>query len=484
MRQSGWVAALALALAATAACAQATPEEQFVNGAAEALGGADRLRAVQTIVLEGEGTMFNHGQDMTPGASGQTFTLNSFRRVLDLEGGRLRTEYTRLPNFAYFQGQQEVRQLQGVDGEVAYNLTGAGDIVRVSNQVAHERRLDFHHHPVSLVRAALAPGAVVENVRQDGGSRVADVTTADGLRFELMVDAAGLPTRIAHRAGHPNLGDVVMSTEFTGYQPVDGLQLPSRAAARVDDFTVMEMRFATLTLDGDAGDLSAPESARSGQVPGQIQPNVVPEQIAPGLWLMAGQSHHSALVEFSDHLALIDAPQSEARTLAVIAAARELRPEKPLTKLVATHHHFDHTAGVRAAIAEGLTIVTHEGNRAFFEEMASRPHTIVPDALARTPRAVTIEVFDDELVVEDKAMSMALYHLAGNPHSDTMLMAHFPRQRVVVQVDAYSPNAQVHPYAANVLEHIRTRNLRVDRIVPLHGSVVALAALEQAVGPQ
>ena len=482
MRQAGWVAVMALA--ATVACAQATPEQQLVNDAAAALGGADRLREVRTIVLEGQGTMFNHGQDMTPGASGQTFTLNSLRRVVDLEGGRLRTEYTRVPNFAYFQGQQEVRQLQGVDGEVAYNLTGSGDIVRVSNQVAHERRLDFHHHPVSLVRAALAPGAVVENVREDGGSRAADVTTADGLRFELTVDATGLPTRIAHRAGHPNLGDVIMSTDFTAYEPVEGLQLPSRAAARVDDFTVMEMRFATLTLDGDAGDLAAPESARSGQVPGQIQPNVVPEQVAPGLWLMAGQSHHSALVEFSDHLAIIDAPQSEARTLAVIAAARELRPEKPLTKLVATHHHFDHTAGVRAAIAEGLTIVTHEGNRAFFQEMASRPHTIVPDALARSPRAVTIEAFDDELVVEDKAMAMTLYHLAGNIHSDTMLMAHFPRQRVIVQVDAYSPNAQVHPFAANVLEHIRTRNLRVDRIVPLHGSVVALAALEQAVGSQ
>jgi glyoxylase-like metal-dependent hydrolase (beta-lactamase superfamily II) len=478
MTHGRWMAAAWLA--ASAACTQATPEQQIVADVAAALGGAERLQAVRTLVLEGEGTMYNLGQDMTPGASGQTFALTPLRRVLDLERERLMTEHTRVPNFAYFQGQQPARQLQGLDGEIAYNMLANGNFVRVSNQVAHERRMEYYHHPVTLVRAALDPGAVVENVRSEGDSRRVDVITAGGLQFQLTVDAAGLPTRIANRAAHPNLGDVVISTGFSGYEPVDGVQLPSRLAVRVDDFTTVEMRFDTLTLDADAGELAAPEAARSGPLPGQAPPNVVAEPVAPGLWLMAGQSHHSALVEFADHLALIDAPQSEARTLAVIAAARELRPEKPLTRLVATHHHFDHTAGVRAAIAEGLTVVTHEGNRAFFEEMASRPHTIVPDALARTPKPLSIETFEDELAIEDKAMSMTLYHLSDNPHSDTMLMAYFPRQRVIVQVDAYSPNAQVHPYAANVLEHIRTRNLRVDRVVPLHGSVVTMAELERA----
>ena len=72
-------------------------------------------------------------------------------------------------------------------------------------------------------------------------------------------------------------------------------------------------------------------------------------------------------VWLADHLTLIEAPLSEARTLAVIARARELKPGTPLTQLVTTHHHFDHTAGLRAAIAEGLTIITHEGNRAFVD---------------------------------------------------------------------------------------------------------------------
>ena len=45
------------------------------------------------------------------------------------------------------------------------------------------------------------------------------------------------------------------------------------------------------------------------------------------------------------------------------AGARN-RAGKPLTELVVSHHHFDHTGGIRQAIAEGLTIIAHKGTEA------------------------------------------------------------------------------------------------------------------------
>ena len=260
-----------------------------------------------------------------------------------------------------------------------------------------------------------------------------------------------------------------------------GCKLPRRLETNTDRFKTAELRLARATIDGEAGDLAAPEAVRAAAEPVPTAPSVVPELVAPGVWLLGGQSHHSALIEFSDHLMLVEAPQSEARTLAAIAAARELVPGKPLTRLVTSHHHFDHTAGLRAAIAEGLTVVTQQANVAFFEEAAKRPFTLQPDTLAKAPRAATIEGLDDERVIEGGGRRVVLYHIAGNPHADTLLMVYLPKERVLIQADAFSPGAAVNPYAANLLANVQTRKLQVDRIVPLHGPIAPFSALVKAV---
>src|SRR5207237_765236 len=120
-------------------------------------------------------------------------------------------------------------------------------------------------------------------------------------------------------------------------------------------------------------------------------PVVTAQEVSKGIWYLAGQTHHSVLVEFADHLALIEAPQNETRTAAVLAKVKELRPNKPLKYLVITHHHFDHSGGVRTVMAQdGVTLITHAGNKAFLEEIAKRPSTIYPDALSKSPKTPTI----------------------------------------------------------------------------------------------
>jgi glyoxylase-like metal-dependent hydrolase (beta-lactamase superfamily II) len=463
-------------------CAAPTPEQQIVDDAASALGGRERLLAIRTLVFEGEGTQYNLGQDVSPDARGQTFSVAGYRRQIDVAGGRARVELTRTPGFPYFQGQAPQRLVQGIDGAVGYNVAPNGTATRVGDAAAADRRAEIYHHPLTAVRAALAPGAVLANARTEGERRMVDVTTDGGVQFVLVADADGLPAEVQSKSYHANLGDVILSTTFAGYQDASGLRVPGEIATRIDDFTTAELRLPRHTVDGTIDDLGAPSAAASASAPAPPAPNVVPEQVAPGIWLLAGQSHHSALVELSDHLMLIEAPQSEARTLAVIAKARELRPGKPLRTIVTTHHHFDHTAGIRAAISEGLTVVTHAGNRQFFEDMAARPHTIVLDALARNPRPLTVETVDDELIMKDAARTVALYHVAGNPHSETMLMAYFPAERVLVEVDVFTLGAAVHPYAANLLRNITSRKLRVDRIIALHGAIAPFSELVKAGG--
>src|SRR5207249_1701625 len=287
MKGMKWLVLLATAM--ITGCAQSPPEQQTINDAASALGGRDKILAVKTLILEGGGTNGNLGQDLTPEATSQMFTLTDYKRVVDVAAGRVRVEQTRTPNFTFFQGQQAQKQVFGIDGDVAYNIAADGTAARAPNAVANDRRMAIYHHPLTLVRAALDPNAKLSN-----------------------------PTA--------------------------------------------EIRVAKQSIDGDAGDLAAPAAAASAApIPGPPPPNVTVQEVAKGIWHLAGQSHHSVVVEFSDHLTLIETPQNDVRALAVIAKARELSPNKPLTHVINSHHHFDHSGGLRAAVSEGLTIITQSG---------------------------------------------------------------------------------------------------------------------------
>jgi glyoxylase-like metal-dependent hydrolase (beta-lactamase superfamily II) len=464
-----------------AGCTPAPPEQRFLDDALRAMGGRERVAAVKTVVLEGEGVNYNLGQDMKPEAATQTFAVTGYTRKIDVAGGRQRVEQTRTPKFAYFQGPQPQTQIQGVDGAVGFNVNPAGEAARIAPQAERDRRVEFFHHPITALRAALGGQATISNVRTVGTDvRQADFTSADA-QWTMTIDAAGLPLSISSRTYHPNLGDVVMTTTFAEYQDTNGVKLPAKLTGKVDEFTTWETRATKQSIDADLGDLAAPAAVTAKTVT-PAPPNVTVQQIGKGVWLLGGQSHHSALIEFNDHLMLIDAPQSEARTLAVIAKAKETLPNKSLNQLVTTHHHFDHTAGMRAAIYSGLSVITHAGNKEWVENMARRPHTIQQDILAKNVSRLTVETVDAEREFRDNTMTVMLYHIDGNPHSDTMLMAYIPRDGILIQVDAFSPGSAVNPYAANLLENIQKRNLAVKTIVPLHGAVTTYAELVKAAG--
>ena len=467
---------------AMTACTQLTPEQELIEQSASALGGKARLEAVSTLSIEGEGTQRNLGQDMSPEATTQTFSLENVRTEVSLSPQRVRTEQTRTPNFNYFRGPDPMQEISGLDGDVAYSVAADGTASRAPAATAEVRGSRFYHHPVILLQAALRPGATLANARTEGSEGSLDVTVEDGTSLTLTVDAStGLPTRISSRANHPNLRDVTHSTAFADYEEVDGVQLPRSIVSSIDQHQIVDFRVTSQELDSEIADLEAPEEAASAPArEGPPPVNVTSEEIADGVWFLAGQSHHSVLIEFADHLTLYEAP-NEARTLAVIEKARELVPDKPVTHMISSHHHFDHSGGIRAAISEGLTIVTQAGNAAFYEELATRSSNMVPDALGANPQELTLETVDDELVLEDDSMRVELYHIAGNPHADTLLMAYLPREGLLIEVDAFSPGRDFQPFAANLLENIRERGLRVDRIVPIHGSIVPMADLERAV---
>ncbi len=477
-----WLVTIALGLAT--GCMR-SPETALVRDAAEAMGGSSKIASVERLILEGSGEAFNFGQSKSPDGELPRFTVTELRRVIDFPGGRWRQESLRTP--MYVTANPPARQILGVAGDVAYNLSPTGTATRASARTALDRSAELYHHPVGILREALGTEANLTNARKEDGRDVVDVATPSGGTYSLYIDeTTKLPVKVVSKTSNPVLGDVLMETEFSDYVDNDGLKLPSVITSRLDGDTVAVTRVSSAALNADAGDLGAPADAASA--PAEPPVAIEATEVAKGIWYLTGQSHHSVVAEFQDHLVLIEVP-SEARTLAVIAKARELVPGKPLTHAVVTHHHFDHSGGMRAAVAEGLTLITHAGAEKFVEDVVRREHGIEPDALAKSPKPLILQTVEGQMVLEDEAMSIAIYPVDGSPHADTLLMVHFPRQGFLVQADLYSPPAPgapppaSYPFAANLIENCTARGLEIQNLLPIHGRMVPMKELLDAAPP-
>jgi hypothetical protein len=490
----GAVAALACTLLLPVAAQ--TPEQQVVNDAAAALGGRDRVMAVKTLLLEGAGnfvgiTSLRYDDDI--GFKSAIEQLRDWRRAYDLANGRAKFELTRMVEYPFYIGDAPTRTIQGLDGKVAFNVNPATqNATPAFGNQASGRRLDYLRHPLTLVRAALGPNAKLSNSRTQGNERMVDIAVDDLSTLTLAISTTTkLPTRIFEMVDNNLFGDTLQAVEFTDYKTVSGLQLPTLFTNWQDKREIGQIRIHRQTIDGDVGNLAAPASlasAQSGAGRGGRGAGAPPgnpaQELAKGLWRVTGTTHHSLIVEFNDHLMVVEANNPE-RVAAVWARAKELRPNKPITTLLVTHHHFDHTGGVRDAAARGVTeIITHQYNVNYINELLKRPHTINPDALAKmgTFKMPKITAVNDSAVIKDSSMTVNLYHLLDNTHADSNLLIYFPASKILTQVDVYMPNDARHivpgeplghaPWNRNVMENIKFRKIQVDYHAPLHGDFV------------
>ena len=148
-------------------------------------------------------------------------------------------------------------------------------------------------------------------------------------------------------------------------------------------------------------------------------------------------------------------------------------PGKPLTIAINSHHHFDHAGGFRAAVSEGLTMYAYKDNVDHFKEIAARPHTMNPDALATSPKPLKIVGVDDMLEMKDSQMDIILYHIhpSAITHCATELVVWIPRDRLLVEADQFDHTWLRHLWGENFIWNVEgLRKLDVDKILPVHGA--------------
>jgi hypothetical protein len=208
-------------------------------------------------------------------------------------------------------------------------------------------------------------------------------------------------------------------------------------------------------------------------------------------------------MEFNDFVAVVEAPNNEARSLAVIAEVNKLVPNKQIRYLVNTHHHMDHAGGLRTYFSQGTTIVTHESNKQYYLDIMfyPAPRELAPDRMAifspmymisRRPAPIDTvggDTREGKYVVTDGFRVMEVFHVQdmayelGDPsyregnHSQDMLMVYLPKEKILVNADLYSPpqpGAQTPVATAGMktlYQNMLKLKLDVTQHVPIHGRV-------------
>ena len=139
------------------------------------------------------------------------------------------------------------------------------------------------------------------------------------------------------------------------------------------------------------------------------------------------------------HARIVSVDASEARALAYIAETKKMFPNKPIRYVMNTHPHSDHTGGLPALVAEGATIITHRNNEEFFERALNTPRTLLNDTLAKNPKKARVETVGDRKVYSDGTRRVEMYHAYPAPHSNGLLIAYLPKEKILFQGDFSLP---------------------------------------------
>jgi glyoxylase-like metal-dependent hydrolase (beta-lactamase superfamily II) len=463
------------------------------RAAIDAAAAALRVSEVRTIQISGWGSDFIFGQAYDGNTPWPRFYLPSWSLTLDyvtpaMRDDRRRAQAENPPLGGGFQPLvSEQRQIWVMSQGFAWDQVppspaapagvAPAAVERDLRPAVEGRTTQIYLTPHGFLKAALAGNARTRTEEVRGTRKtIVTVTTPQQVTLEGVINAQNLVERVETALHHPMLGDMLFEAEYSAYTDFGGVRFPSRIVHRNGGYPVLDVTVTDVRTNVPFT-LEVPEAIRTAK-PAAPAP-LVPEKLAEGVWALPGNAR-SVAVEFRDHVVIVDAPESEPRSMAVIDAVKRLVPSKPIRYVVNTHAHFDHASGLRTYAAEGVTIVTHHANIPYYEQVWAFPRTIRPDRLSQSGRQPSFEGVVGTRTLTDGTRRLVLYHYAGNMHNSGMLMVYLPKEKILMQADSYNPPPMAGDLPAGManLVHfydaVRRLRLEVDQVVPMHGRLVPL----------
>ena len=459
-------------LAAGLAVAVAVSGCNRPSGAAAAADamGATNLNSIQ---FSGSGTNYAFGQAYNPGGPWPRFEVKTYTAVVDYQTPAMRVDMLRAQGEHPPRGGGaqpfaiDQRTIQVVSGKDAWTEGGAQPAPNPG--AVSDRLRQIWRTPHGVVKAAMASGAPAT-----GNVFTFKVEDRD---VKVTLNQENLVERVEYLTTNSVVGDVPVEVTYSDYAQFGGIQFPRHIVEKQDGFNTLDITVTDVQPNA-AVSLPVPANVVSAPAP-PAAPMATIEKVADGLWSLNSAGTRSLAVEFADHMVMLEGPTNDARSKVVNELVRQTVPNKPIRYVVNTHAHYDHAGGLRQYVAEGITVITHESNKGFYEQAWARPRTVEPDP-APTSNKPTIETVADKRVLSDRTRTVELYYLANHGHHTGQLIAYFPKERILMYGDGYNPPAgdeirtpeRGPEFAAQLVQRVQELKLNPERIAPVHGRVV------------
>jgi glyoxylase-like metal-dependent hydrolase (beta-lactamase superfamily II) len=471
------VAATAL-IAVMASTAAAQDAKTVISNASKAMG----VEGLNAIHFYGVAQNGNLGQNNNANQPWPMANANDYVRAIDFTQPASRATWV---NYAV-----------PVTGGAAAQAPGQQNIT--PQNAAWAQQLEIWITPWGFLKGAAANSATVRSQTLDGRRYQAvtwnaPIKSPGGQPYRVVgyINNQNLVERVQTWVENPMFGDMLVDAEYTHYRDNNGLKFPAQIVQRRGGWPFFSAYILgahpnpanlqqLLTVPPAAGrgggpGGGAPAGGRAGGAGGAQAP-AASEKLAEGVFRIRG-AYNALAVEFADHVLLFEpGPQNEARAQEIIAETKRVIPNKPIRYGVISHHHFDHTSGLPAVVAEDITIVTPEVNKTFLERALSAPRTLAPDSLSKSGRKPKIEGFTgDRRVFQDGTRTFEVHVIKGLPHADGLVVGYLPKERLLVYADMFNlppaDNPVPDPPVVGTrvfLENIERLKLDVDRIMSVH----------------
>jgi glyoxylase-like metal-dependent hydrolase (beta-lactamase superfamily II) len=506
--------AVVLLTASSPALAQSSPGD-LVKQAVAAEGGADALRNLKSLSVRGDAKFWEPGQSFAAGGEPRFLGDGTFTIAWDLAKGVARTDWDRDQKYPDPPIKLKYTELLFPSFGVVSDEKGSQPMSRI--RIAALLRELKRASPRLLLDAMDDPSNLTAAEPQKLGQQSLPAVSFNdtGTRFTILFDGAThLPAAIRSRDDDNINGDSNYDLVLGDWKAVGGVKLAYALSYQINGVEVAKLNYRDVStnpaIPADAFAISdavknaaAAFPPATGNVPYQwvlrrlfltrlldsdnvIYPNgggLKLVELAPNVQHVEGGTANNLIVAMKDYLVIFDAPYGELQSRWTIDAAKAKYPGKPIKYLVLTHHHMDHTGGMRTFVAEGANIIVPAPDKAYFEKDVAAPRTLVPDDLTKKPAAAAIaEVKDnDQMSIKDDTEEIRLYNIS-NPHVQGMIIAHVVKGNVVYVTDLISPRGKIErsPATVSVGAVLQKNGITGSVIAGGHGTTAKQADITEA----